>query len=331
MTNWARRTVLVTGAGGFIGSHLVETLALRGARVRALVRYNSRNHWGNLESLSPKVLAEVEVVPGDLVDPACVQQAVQGCEVVFHLGALIAIPYSYVAPRQYVATNVFGTINILEACRSGDVEKLVHTSTSEVYGTALYTPIDEDHPLQAQSPYSGSKISADKMAESYFRAYGIPVAIIRPFNTYGPRQSARAVIPTVVIQAIETQQIRLGNLKPVRDLTYVTDTVEGFLAVAESPETKGEVTNIGYGKGVSVLNLASLILEILGKEGLEIISEGERVRPAKSEVFELVCNNQKAKSLLGWEPMHDLRQGLAKTIEWVQQNLARMKSHLYNI
>ena len=331
MVSWMDKKVLVTGAGGFIGSHLTEKLIELGARVRAFVHYNSRNHWGNLEDLSDEILGKIEVMPGDLTDPFGVEKAIEGIEIVFHLGALIAIPYSYIAPWQFVSTNVQGTVNVLEACRKYGVERMIHTSTSEVYGTAIYTPIDEKHPLQAQSPYSASKISADKMAESYHRSFGLPVAIIRPFNSFGPRQSARAVIPTIVSQALKGPLIKLGSLSPVRDLTYVEDTVEGFLAVALSDEAVGETVNIGNGKGISVLDLARLILDIMEKGAMEIVSEEERIRPPESEVFELVCDNRKAGDICGWKPKYRLREGLEKIIEWVAENRAKFKTHIYNV
>jgi NAD dependent epimerase/dehydratase len=330
LKKWDHKKVLVTGAGGFIGSHLTERLVSEGARVSAFVHYNSQNQWGNLESVSREILDEIQIIPGDLTDPYSVERAVRGCETVFHLGALIAIPYSYEAPWHFVSTNVMGLVNVLEACRKHDIEKMVHTSTSEVYGTAMYTPIDENHPLQAQSPYSASKISADKMAESYFRSFDLPVAIIRPFNTYGPRQSARAIIPTIVSQNLTGNRIRLGALDPIRDLTYVDDTVEGFLAVGQSERTIGEVINIGSGKGISILDLAHFIMEIMGRSAMDIMRDEKRFRPERSEVYELVCNNQKAKVLCGWRPKYSLREGLEKTIAWVRQNVERMKPHLYS-
>jgi NAD dependent epimerase/dehydratase len=331
MTSWNRKKILVTGAGGFIGSHLTERLVKEGARVTAFVHYNSRNNWGNLEFLSSEILNEVEVAAGDLTDFFSVDRAVNGAEVVFHLGALIAIPYSYIAPYQFVATNIQGTVNVLEACRKCEIEKVIHTSTSEVYGTARYTPIDEGHPQQAQSPYSASKMSADRMAESYYRSFGLPVAIVRPFNTYGPRQSARAVIPTVISQALTGQKIPLGDLKPVRDLTYVDDTVSGFLAVANSDKTIGEVVNLGNGKGISIGDLAHLLLDVMAMEDMEISREDRRVRPESSEVYELICNNQKAKASCGWEPNVSLKEGLAETIAWVEEHLEAFKPKIYNV
>ena len=331
MSEWKGRKVLVTGAGGFIGSHLCERLIEEGARVRAFLHYNSLNHWGNLELLDPDTLGRLEVVRGDLTDPFSVEKTVAGCSVVFHLGSLIAIPYSYIAPWQYVSTNVQGTVNVLEACRKHEIEKLVHTSTSEVYGTALYTPMDEAHPLQAQSPYSASKISADKMVESYHRSYGLPAAIARPFNTYGPRQSARAVIPTIISQALRGDSVRVGALDPVRDLTFVEDTVQGFIAVARTENSTGEVINLGSGKGISIGDLAGLILRILGKTHLALVSEEERRRPDTSEVYELVCRNEKARKLCGWEPKVGLEEGIARTAEWLEKNLHLVKSRIFNV
>jgi len=331
MKDWKDVKILVTGAGGFIGSHLCEYLVGRGAEVRAYLHYNSLNQWGNLELLSPDILAQIEIVRGDLTDPFSVEHGVKGCRVVFHLGSLIAIPYSYMAPWQYVSTNVQGTVNVLEACRRHGIEKLIHTSTSEVYGTARYTPMDEGHPLQAQSPYAASKISADKMAESYYRSFGLPVTTVRPFNTYGPRQSARAVIPTIISQAVRGKEIRLGSLDPVRDLTFVEDTVNGFVEAARSERSTGEVINLGSGKGVRIGELAELILDLMGKGDLELISEEQRKRPEESEVYELVCRNQKARDVCGWEPKVDLRVGLERTIQWQEEHMHLVKPSIYNV
>jgi NAD dependent epimerase/dehydratase len=328
--NWENKKVLVTGAGGFIGSHLVERLVELGARVRALVRYNSRNDWGLLELLPAAVKEHLEVVAGDITDPFGVARALAGCEVVFHLAALIAIPYSYTAPSQFVAVNCGGTLNLLEAARQQGAERFVHTSTSETYGTAQYTPIDEKHPLRGQSPYAASKIGADKLAESYYLSFGVPVATIRPFNTYGPRQSARAVIPTIISQALHGELIRLGSLSPVRDLNYVSDTVEGFIKVAESPRAVGEVINIGSGKSVSIGELAGKIVDLLGGNK-RIVTEDERVRPEASEVLELLCDHRKARELIGWEPRVSLEEGLAGTIKFIRENLSRYKPDIYNV
>lgn len=328
--NWNQRKVMVTGAGGFIGSHLVERLVELGAQVRALVRYNSRNDWGLLELLPASTKERLEVVVGDITDPFSTAQALIGCDVVFHLAALIAIPYSYIAPAQYVAVNCSGTVNLLEAARQVGVERFVHTSTSETYGTAQYTPIDEKHPLKGQSPYAASKIGADKLAESYYLSFGVPVATIRPFNTYGPRQSARAVIPTIISQALSGEVIRLGSLAPVRDLNYVSDTVEAFIKVAETPRAVGEVINVGSGKSVSVGELAEKIVALVGGKK-RIITEDVRVRPEASEVTKLLCDNRKAKELLGWEPKVSLEEGLSLTVKFIQHNLDLYKPEIYNV
>lgn len=322
---------LVTGAGGFIGSHIVEALVARGARVRALVHYNSRNDWGNLELLSKEVLGEVEVVPGDIQDPRTVRSAVAGCDTVFHLAALIGIPFSYQAPNLYLGTNVGGTLNILEACRAEGVGKLVHTSTSEVYGTARFTPIHEEHQLQAQSPYSASKIAADKLVESYHLSFNVPAATIRPFNTYGPRQSARSVIPTIITQCLSGRSVvELGSLNPVRDLTFVADTVEGFLRVAESDKAVGQVINIGAGEGTTIGMLAAEIIAMIGKS-CRVVSTDERVRPPQSEVLELICDNRKAQALLGWLPSVSRAGGLLETVRFIEKHLHRYKPALYNV
>jgi len=328
--SWRNRRVLVTGAGGFIGSHLAERLVELGARVRALVRYNSRNDWGLLELLPAPIKNEMEVVLGDLTDPHSTTRMVQGQEVIFHLAALIAIPYSYRAPALYVSTNCGGTVNLLEAARQHGVERFVHTSTSETYGTAQYTPIDEAHPLRGQSPYAASKIGADKLAESYHLSFGVPVATIRPFNTYGPRQSARAIIPTIISQALTGEVIRLGSLSPVRDLTFVSDTVAGFLKVAESSQAVGEVINVGYGKSVSIGELAEKIVAIVGGQK-QIVTEDARVRPEASEVLELLCDHRKAKALLGWEPQVSLEAGLERTVHYIRDNLSLYKPEIYNV
>ncbi len=319
------KKTLVTGAGGFIGSHLTEALVRIGAKVRVFVRYNSRGDLGLLERLPSDIKDEIEVFAGDLKDPEALRVPVKGCELVFHLGSLIAIPYSYINPMDFVQTNVVGTANLLNACLGTNVEKIVHTSTSEVYGTAIYCPIDEKHPLQAQSPYSATKIAADKLAESYYRAFGLSVATVRPFNTYGPWQSARAVIPTIILQALNGDKLRLGSLHPTRDLTYVEDTASGLIEVAKSPHSIGGVINIGCGKEISIGELAQMILSIIGKEA-EIRTEDRRVRPEKSEVERLMCNNSKAMKLLGWQPQISLREGLARTIDWFKAHAGEYKS-----
>lgn len=328
---WQDRTVLVTGAGGFIGSHLTGALADRGAKVRALVHYNSRNDPGNLRFLGEQQMQRVEVVMGDVTDAGCVTQAVRGCECVFHLAALIGIPYSYVAPRSYVAANIVGTLNVLEAVRALGVRRMVHTSTSEAYGTARYEPIDEDHPLQGQSPYSATKIGADKLAESYHRSFGVPVATIRPFNTYGPRQSARAVIPTIITQLLSGRNtVELGSLSPLRDLTYVEDTARGFLAVAESDSAVGEVINVGNGKAISIGDLAAEICRMVNPSA-KVVSVEQRVRPASSEVMKLICAAAKAERLLGWRAEVSLEEGLRRTVEFIRDNLESYQADMYTI
>jgi len=321
-------SVLVTGAGGFIGSHLVERLVRHGARVTAMIHYDARADWSNLELVAPEVAGAFEVISGDVEDPFFVSTAVKGKDVVFHLAALIAIPYSYVSPASFVTTNVQGTLNVLEACRAHGIARLVHTSTSETYGTAIYTPIDEKHPLQAQSPYSASKIGADKLAESYHLSFGVPVATIRPFNTYGPRQSARAVIPTIVSQALASPVIRLGSLTPVRDLNFVLDTADGFIAVAESDAAVGEVVNVGTGSAVTIGQLADTIQRIVGSNKKIVLDEA-RVRPEKSEVMQLLCDRSKAAELTGWAPRYTLEQGLAETVAFVAANLDRFRPGVF--
>ncbi len=327
---WEENRVLVTGAGGFIGSHLTEKLVGLGASVRALVRHNSRNNWGLLEILPSHVKDKIEVFMGDLRDSETVQEIMKDVDIVLHLGALISIPYSYVRPREVIETNVMGTLNILNAARICGPRKIVHTSTSEVYGTAQYVPIDEKHPLQGQSPYSASKISADKIAESFFRSYELPVATIRPFNTYGPRQSTRAIIPTIITQALVQDTVSLGSLHPVRDLTYVENTVEGFIRVAESDEAIGEVINIGSGFGISIGELADKIISLVGRK-VKIVSDSKRVRPTKSEVGRLIADISRTKELIGWEPTISLDEGLKRTIHWVEENINRYKVGTYNI
>jgi NAD dependent epimerase/dehydratase len=327
---WRGKRVLITGAGGFIGSHLTERLIGLGAIVRALVHYNSRNHWGLIELLPEAVKSRLDVAIGDITDPHFTARTVEGCSMVFHLAALIAIPYSYIAPSQFVAVNCSGTLNLLEAARLHGVERFVHTSTSETYGTAQYTPIDEQHPLKGQSPYAASKIGADKLAESYYLSFGVPVATIRPFNTYGPRQSARAIIPTIISQGLSGDLIRLGNLSPVRDFNYVTDTVEGFISVAQSARAVGEVINIGSGKSVTMGEVADKIVLLLGGKK-QIISAQERHRPKTSEVMELICDYRKAQELTGWSPRVKLEEGLSQTIAFVEKHLELYKPHLYNI
>ena len=315
---WEGKHVLVTGAGGFIGSHLTERLVELGVRARAFAHYNALGTWGWLDQ-SP-VRNDIEVVAGDVCDRDSVRQAMQGVEVVYHLAALIAIPYSYHAPASYVRTNVEGTLNVLQAARDLGVECVVHTSTSEVYGTARYVPIDEAHPLQGQSPYSASKIGADKMVEAFHLSFGLPVVTVRPFNTFGPRQSGRAVIPTIITQCLTSEIIRLGNLHPTRDLSYVADMVDGFILAAATPAAVGKTINLGSGQEISIGELAQVIAGLIGRS-IRIESEEQRVRPEKSEVERLLADNTLARNLLGWQPRIGLEEGLKMTIEWVEGNL----------
>lgn len=321
--------VLVTGAGGFIGSHLVECLVRRGCRVRALLHYASRPDRGNLEFLDSELLRQVEVVRGDVCDPHHILEAVRGCEAVFHLAALVAIPHSYAAPGSYVRTNVTGTLNVLEACRIHGVARLVHTSTSECYGTARRIPIDEDHPLQAQSPYSATKIAADKLAESYHASFGLPVTTLRPFNTYGPRQTARAVLPTILVQLLSGQpELRLGDPGPVRDLLFVSDTVAAFVRAWECAGAVGQVMHVGTGQGVSVGELARQAMQVVGRT-VPVTFDAERARPAASEVRRLVCAAHKARALLGWEPTVALAAGLEHTASFISRHLQLYRPEEY--
>ena len=328
---------LVTGAGGFIGSHLVEALVQRGATVRALVHYNSFNFRGWLERIDPHMQREIEVLAGDVRDPHGVHEAMTGCEVVFHLAALIGIPYSYRSPAAYVDTNIMGTLNVVQAARDLGIERIVQTSTSEVYGTALSVPIAESHPLQGQSPYSASKIGADQIAMSFHSSFAAPVAIVRPFNTYGPRQSLRAVIPTVISQiAHGRSRIRLGSLEPTRDFNYVLDTVRGFLAVAECDQAVGEVVNLGSNYEISIGDTVQMIAELMQVD-VAVETETSRLRPEKSEVQRLWADNSKARQLTGWQPEYagreGLREGLALTVQWLREpeNLRGYKPDTYNI
>ena len=323
------KTVLVTGAGGFVGSHLTERLVRDGHSVRALVRYNGRDDWGHLDRLDPDVRDAIEVHRGDLKDPEAVRKAVCGRAWVFHLGALIAIPYSYQNPLDVVQTNVLGTAHVLDACRGSDVlERLVLTSTSEVYGTAQYVPIDEKHPLRGQSPYAASKIGADALGESYHRSFGLPVAILRPFNTFGPRQSARAIIPTIISQALTRPVVRLGSLEPRRDLTYVKDTAAGFVAIAGCAGAIGRVVNIGRGSEVSIGELVERIADRLGRP-IPVEVDPRRVRPAASEVGRLLAGTNLARELFGWEPRYSLDEALDETIAWVRANLGLFRVDSY--
>jgi NAD dependent epimerase/dehydratase len=312
---WKGKKVLVTGAGGFIGSHLTEELARAGSVTTAMVRYNSSSSIGNLAFLEPDVRDAIRIVSGNIEDSDFVNRVVEGQDIVFHLAALIAIPYSYEAPRSYVRTNVEGTLNVLEAARRYSTERVVHTSTSEVYGTALRTPIDEDHPLQGQSPYSATKIAADKLAESYYRSFGTPVTTVRPFNTFGPRQSARAFIPTIISQAFERNEIRLGSLTPERDMTLVSDTVAGFLAAGATQGLEGMTINLGTGKTYSVGWFAERILKLMGVQK-QLVQDDARLRPALSEVMKLVSDNTRAREVMGWTPTVSVDDGLRRTIEF---------------
>jgi len=325
---WAKKHILVTGAGGFIGSHLVETLAVQGAQVRAFVRYNSRGDPGLLRFLAPQVFSAVEVVAGDLRDPQAVRSAVEGCQVVLHLGALISIPYSYYHPVEVAETNFMGTLNVLTACRDLGVERLIHTSTSEVYGTARQVPISESHPLQGQSPYSASKIGADKMAESFYCAYQLPVVTVRPFNTFGPRQSARAVIPVIITQALTQATVRLGNLDTTRDFTFVQDTVNGFMKAIQAEGVEGGQFNLGTGAEIRVGDLAEMIIQKVGRP-VTISLDPVRLRPEKSEVLRLISDNRLAREMLGWQPETSLEDGLDQTIAWISEHIERYQPDVY--
>jgi NAD dependent epimerase/dehydratase len=324
----SKQQVLVTGAGGFIGSHLVEALLLQGAQVRAFVHYNSRGDPGLLRYLPPELFSRLELIAGDLRDPQAVRSAVQGCQAVFHLGALISIPYSYVHPVEVAETNFIGTLNILVACHDMGVGRLIHTSTSEVYGTALTVPISEQHPLQGQSPYSASKIGADKMVESYYCAYNLPVVTVRPFNTYGPRQSARAVIPTIITQALTRSTIHLGSLDTLRDFTFVEDTVSGFLKAASTPKVEGGLFNLGVGDEIRIGDLAQMVIRKVGRP-VRIVVDPTRLRPQKSEVMRLISDNRLARDHLDWQPSVTLDQGLDRTIDWISKNLSLYQPDQY--
>jgi NAD dependent epimerase/dehydratase len=325
------KTVLVTGADGFIGSHLTEMLLSEGCKIKALSQYNSFNNWGWLEQL--KDLNEIEVLSGDIRDPHYCLEITKGVDLIFHLAALIAIPYSYVAPSSYVETNISGTLNICQAALQNGCQKIIHTSTSEVYGSALYVPIDEKHPLQPQSPYSASKIGADNMAMSFFNAFNLPLTIARPFNTYGPRQSARAIIPSIISQiASGSKVIQVGDLSPTRDFNYVQDTCTGFVELAKSDETIGEIVNIGSNFEISIKDTFELIKKIMNSN-VQFEVDPQRIRPQKSEVSRLWCDNSKIKQLTGFKPQFSMEYGLTKTIEWFAEpsNLNHYKTNLYNV
>ncbi|MCX6250429.1 MAG: NAD-dependent 4,6-dehydratase LegB [Bacteroidetes bacterium] len=331
--NWNGKRVLITGAGGFIGSHLVEEMLQRNCKIRAFVHYNSFNRWGWLDFLPDALRKNIEVYSGDIRDPHGVKSAMKEIDVVFHLAALIGIPYSYHSPDVYLDTNIRGTLNILQAGRDSGVERIIHTSTSEIYGTAQFVPITEEHPVNPQSPYAATKSGADFLASTFFRSFGTPVVIIRPFNTYGPRQSARAIIPTIITQILGGDtKIKLGSLTPTRDLNYVEDTVTGFIRAGESDNILGETINLGTNREIAIGDLAMKIAEIIGIK-VKISSTKERVRPLKSEVERLLADNKKAKRLLNWSPETSLEEGLKRTIEWFREpgNLRFYKPDLYNI
>jgi dTDP-glucose 4,6-dehydratase len=321
--------VLITGAGGFIGSHLVETCVEHGFRVKAFVRYNSRNQWGWLDH-SPYI-NEFEVISGDIRDYDSISNGVKNCDSVFHLAALIGIPYSYISPIAYIKTNIIGTYNILQAAKNMELKNIVVTSTSETYGTAQYTSIDEKHPLVGQSPYSATKIGADQLAISYHRSFSLPVKIVRPFNTFGPRQSLRAIIPTIITQILKNQKtIKLGNLSPTRDFTYVKDTTRAIIEIAKTDKLIGEVTNIGMNEEISIGELTDLIAKLMGVK-IKITSEKQRIRPKKSEVERLKCDNSKILKYTNWKPRYDLKSGLIETIKWLKENIQYYKTEFYNI
>jgi NAD dependent epimerase/dehydratase len=326
--NWGSTTVLVTGAGGFIGSHLTERLVRLGARTRALVHYNADGRRGWLDQSAER--GEIEVTFGDVRDPASFQRAFEGADVVFHLAALIAIPYSYVTPVSYVRTNVEGTLNVLDAALKAGVGRVVHTSTSETYGSAQYVPIDERHPVCGQSPYAASKAGADQVALSYYHAFALPVVTVRPFNTFGPRQSPRAVIPAIITQALDGQEVRLGSLTPRRDLTFVRDTVEAFVKAAGTEAAAGQVLNVGSGHDVAVGDLAQMILRLAGVER-RVVHDPQRVRPDASEVWRLVCDGAKAREVLGWQPVVSLEEGLAETIDWFRSRRGVYAPETYHV
>ena len=325
---WQDKQVLVTGSGGFIGSHLVERLVVEGARVRALIRYSSDGRWGWLDHSANK--NDIEVVRGDVVDFEFVRRVVSKCNIVFHLAALIGIPYSYQAPMAYVRTNVEGTLNIMSAALEADVLRVVHTSTSEVYGSAQYIPIDENHPLVGQSPYAATKIGADKIAEAFHLSFGLPVVILRPFNTFGPRQSTRAVIPTIITQALSGREIRLGSLSPTRDMNFVSNTVDAFIKSAESEAVIGKVINAGSGREISIGELTQLICDMIGVNPV-VQSDDYRIRPKESEVDRLLADNTQARTVLGWKPIISLEEGLQRTIKWHQANKDRFRVKEYSI
>jgi NAD dependent epimerase/dehydratase len=324
------KNILVTGAGGFIGSHLTELLVKKGYNVKAFVHYNSKNNWGWLESSDLK--DQLEILQGDIRDYDAVNNAVKSVDTVFHLAALIGIPYSYISPLAYIRTNIEGTYNVLQSSRESDVENIMITSTSETYGTAQYIPIDENHPAVGQSPYAATKISADEIALSFYRSFDMPIKIVRPFNTYGPRQSARAIIPTVMSQLLSgKKELHLGNLTPTRDLTFVKDTAAGFYAISQSEKAIGRALNIGMNTEICIADLVQMIGKVTNNTDFEIISKTERVRPVKSEVERLYCDNSLIKEYTGWSPDYDLQKGLEETAKWVKNNLNTYKTDIYNV
>ena len=327
LMDWKDKKVLVTGAGGFIGSHLVERLLSLHAEVTCFVRYTSLNQWGFLEELPEKDL--LNIISADLKDSDAVRKAIKNQEIIFHLAAAVSIPHSYEFPREYLQTNIMGTFNVLQAAKEYDVNKVVHLSSSEVYGTAVEIPINENHPLQGQSPYSAPKIAADKFAESFYLSFDVPVAIARPFNTFGPRQSARAIIPNIIIQALSSNKVIIGNDKPTRDFNYVSNTVDGLMGIAQSEKATGEVINLGSGSEISIGDVTKKIISIINKD-VKIVQEKERFRPEKSEVMRLIADNTKEKELIGWRPKISFEEGLEKTINWISKNLKLYKSNLYN-
>lgn len=329
--NWKNKKVLVTGADGFIGSHLTEALVKKGAEVKAFAYYNSFNSWGWMDTFSPSVKKKIDVFTGDIRDPNGVFEAVHGCDVVFHLAALIGIPFSYHSPDSYVDTNVKGTLNILQAAKKCKVQKVVHTSTSEVYGTAQYAPIDELHPINPQSPYAATKAGADSLAQSFYLSFDLPVTTLRPFNTFGPRQSARAVIPTIISQIVAGKKtIKLGNIDALRDLNYVGNTAEAFIAVAEEPKTNGQVLNTGSGVEVSIKEVVERVQKVLGKK-VRVVVDKERIRPSKSEVGRLLCDANKLVDYCDWTPKVNLDQGLKLTADWIVDNMNYFKTDIYNV
>ncbi len=329
--NLEKKRVLVTGAGGFIGSHLCEALLKAGAEVTAMIKYSSRSDWGNLEFLPFELKKELKVVAGNIEDGEFVHQQVKNHHIVFHLAALIGIPYSYIAPLSYIRTNIEGTLNVMEATRTHNVSRVIHTSTSEVYGTAIYIPIDENHPLKAQSPYSASKIGADKVVESYYLSFGLPVTTVRPFNTYGPRQSARAIIPTLITQALSGTTVKIGNADPKRDFTYIDDTVRGFIKIAENESVYGATINLGTGSSISVRDLSLKIFDLLGKPNTKLFIDEQRLRPEQSEVLNLLSNNSLAREKCDWVPKVPLEEGLIRTIEFIKKNMQYYRSDQYSL